>query len=612
MTITDLDGDGLAGCFKFNSLDPTTCAGANLFSSDDSGNSGTGGSARIPGIGADVDANGNPLGVVFGRFQPITDFIDPAPPGVDTQAPLPVGPIAPGFLFTAFPFVPTTFDPNAQTGGVNPEVATPTEGFVTVTGSSSALLTMQSLPFGGLFNSNKPNYFFLDPDEGTFAGTITQINSDNGTTRTFNYAMTWNHLITNTEDPTGQFPGFNAFWRLEGVVTTESAPFTINNPPVIQAFNAAQDARIPTTIVTADGGLVAVTVTAEDPDGNGLTYDWSQSAVEPVGPADQAVFSFDPANLPAGPVAVVVVVGDDVAEPLTVTGNVILNVQPTAPVLSDTEDSDGDGIPDATEGFGDEDFDGIANYQDPIDGNTDPGRNRVDFSNPSRGDIVTSAGRLRLGSTATATADGTFVVTDADIAQYGGPTATPTTNSQDRLNDVKNVGPIPNGIRDFTIEDLDIGATVQIVIPQDQPLPAVPAYRKYTADTGWIPFSTVSGNALASAPKVNGACPPPSDPAYDTPVGQNTGQTVMVAGDDCVRLTIVDGGGNDADRTRNGVISDPGTVSSDGPASSASSSSGCTLGTGGGVRGDWWLILLGLLGLFGLKRSTHKTPADPR
>src|SRR5690606_23409832 len=126
----------------------------------------------------------------------------------------------------------------------NPEVATPPEGFVTVTGPDSALLTIDSMPFGGLFNSNTPNLFFLDPDDGTLATTITAVNDDdNGSTRTFNYVMTWDHNITELEDPTEKFTNFRAFWRLEGVITAEAQPFVINNPPQVDAFTATQGAR---------------------------------------------------------------------------------------------------------------------------------------------------------------------------------------------------------------------------------------------------------------------------------------------------------------------------------------------------------------------------------
>ncbi|MEE9493232.1 MAG: immunoglobulin-like domain-containing protein [Gammaproteobacteria bacterium] len=607
MTIEDLDGDGLAGCFKFVNLDPVTCDGATFFSSDGSGFLGAEGSERIPGIGADEDGSGNPIGIKFGEFQPVVDFV-PRPANLPSLhasiTTVPLGPISPGFLYTKLPFVPITFDPSSQAGSANPTVAEVPFGFVTQTDSDSALLTIPSLPFGGLFNFD--NLFYLPPDPGTFSGTASVNNDDNGTTQTFNYTMTWNHFITAIEDPTQEFTEFNAFWRLEGVITAESASFDINGTPTVGKVSASQVGRDSTAIITADGGAVTVSVEAQDPDGNALTYDWSQNGVTAIGPADQPTFTFDPSNLSPGVQAMTVTVSDVVSEPLSAIGEIILRVETTSPVLSSSADFDSDGILDADEGFADDDGDGIANYQDATDGSVNPGRNRLDPANPGAGDIVSDSGILKLGRIASALGSSAFAISEEDIAQYGGSAATPVNNARDRLNDVRGVGPVAGGIRDFVVAGLSAGDTIQIVIPQNTPLPVEPQYRKYSPDTGWTLFSRVSGNAWASAPKVGGVCPDSSDPAYDAPT--DISGTMMVAGDDCVRLTIVDGGANDADRVRNGVIHDPGTVSGNGSASSAENGGGCTLSEAGNrnLRGDWALLFAGLLGLFGFNKTRKR------
>ena len=605
MTISDLDGDGIAGCFKFDSLDTATCSLANRFSSDGSAVSGFDepANATFSGTGTDLDDDGNPIGIRFGVFQPITEF--KVPPEFGTQ-PQPVGPISPGFMFSGFPFVPLTVDPPTTS-------AEPPSGFVTVSGNTG-IITIESMPFSGLYNSSNPNLFFLNPDPGTLSSVVFQINNDDdGVTRTFDYSMTWSHIITPEEDPTGAFVNFNAFWRLEGVIKADSVPFVVNEPPQVTDMRASQSDRDPTTIVVTNDGTVTVSVTASDPDGDGLLYDWSQNTVTAVGPTDQSAFEFDPFGLSDDPIAIKVIVSDDAEEPLSVETEIVLNVEISSPSLSSSEDSNGNGIDDATEGFGDDDNDGIPNYQDAIDGNTDPGRNRVDFSDPSRGDIVVGAGRLRLGQVTTAAGNGIFVTTEDEIAQYGGPGLTPVDNALDRLNLVDKVGPIEGGIRDFTVDGLGIGEAVQVVLPQDQPLPELPVYRKYTATKGWVPFSAVSGAALASAKKVNGVCPGPSDAAYDSPVDPN-GNTFMVQGDECVRLTIVDGGVNDGDFTRNGVVDDPGTPSDNGTAASrdrignGSGGFGCTLfsaSTANQSRGDLWLFALFLAGLYGIGRYRH-------
>ncbi len=605
MTISDLDGDGLAGCFKFNSLD-ALCSLANRFSSDDTGDVGFTDplNTRFSGSGTDLDGNLNPIGIRFGVFQPIINFIDPPEFGTNPQ---PEGPITPGFMFTGFPFVPFTFDPPSET-------ALPPSGFVTVSGATS-ILTIESMPFSGLYNSATPNAFFLDPDDGTLSATITADNmDDNGTTRTFNYVMTWQHIITPLEDPTGAFNNFNAHWRLEGVITADSVPFVVNNPPQVTGISASQAALDPTSIVVRPDGFVTATVTATEPDGEGLVYDWSQSpaavVAAAVGATDQSSFMFDPAGLPAGPIALRVVVSDDnAASPLSINAQLVLRIVNTAPVLSAANDSDGDGVNDAAEGYGDADNDGIPEYQDAIDGAVDPGRNRIDFSDPASGDIVSSAGRLRLGQVTTAAGHGIFSTTETEIGIFAGPGITPTGNSTDILSQVAGIGPIADGIRDFIVEGLMPGDAVQVVIPYNTLMPALPNYRKYTPTKGWVPFTVGGGNALASAGKLpNGNCPDPTDPAYDAPVDSN-GNTFIVEGDECVRLTIVDGGVNDADFTRNGVVVDPGVPAGNGAVPvSAGGGGGCVAiqsDTRTSMRADWWLIGLLLAGL-GVRRLVKR------
>jgi hypothetical protein len=66
-------------------------------------------------------------------------------------------------------------------------------------------------------------------------------------------------------------------------------------------------------------------------------------------------------------------------------------------------------------------------------------------------------------------------------------------------------------------------------------------------------FVEDSKNKLSSAVGEEGVCPAPGDSAYQ----HNDG---LVEGDYCVQLLIEDGGPNDADSLKNGVIADPGGV----------------------------------------------------
>jgi hypothetical protein len=115
------------------------------------------------------------------------------------------------------------------------------------------------------------------------------------------------------------------------------------------------------------------------------------------------------------------------------------------------------------------------------------------------------------------------------------------------------------GYFDFEIHGLThSGQSVLIVIPLHAAIPDNPAYRKYTENNGWQDFVEDGRNSLASAagesganPPEAGICPPPGDPAFIP--GLNPGHY-------CVQLMIEDGGPNDSDGRKNGVIVDPGAV----------------------------------------------------
>jgi len=555
MTISDINGDGLVGCFRFNDINPNTCDGANRFSSDGSAadpNAGTG-SATLPGEGTDLDADGNPVGIRFGVFQ--------------NQ----LGLISPGFLFTGFPFVPFTFDPPTES-------AVPPAGFVTLAGSEG-LIQLDSFPWGGTWTSTKANQFVLGPDAGTLSASILEIEPviDGLDTRTFKYRMAWSHIITAEEDQTGgQFTNFNARWLIEGVITTSSTPTVLNDPPIITAVTAADVDFDPTRTLIRDNGLVEVTVKAEDPNGDGLKYKWS-GPVTPLDGANKSTLTFDSSELVIGDLKLRIKVTDDSDSPLSTSEDLLLKVVSNAP------DPD----------YGDDDDDGIPNYLDVIDGKVAPMRNLRDPNDISAGEVVSNKGRVQLGDTAFSSGRYSFIVTEGDIGV------------EDRVNLADGLGHTGGGIYNFKISNLDVGATVRVVLPQSVPLPNITEYRKYSDANGWFTFSATGGNELASAKRVKGDCPEPDDNAYDDSLG-------LVGGDDCIRLTVVDGGAMDADGTRNGVVHDPGTASNNGlaPKGGGINKNGCSAAPNDvdpAARSDWWLVA-GFLALLGyVRRKTRRT-----
>lgn len=198
---------------------------------------------------------------------------------------------------------------------------------------------------------------------------------------------------------------------------------------------------------------------------------------------------------------------------------------------------------------------------------------------------------LRSGSTVTSAEKSGNRITLDDIISHGGADGGPALYpAEDDL--------VPSQIVDFEVAGLVTpGQTVSIVIPQESPIPENAIYRKYLPYAGWVTFTEDANNSLASARKVNGICPEPDDTAYTTG---------LTAGDNCVQLSIEDGGPNDADQQANTIIKDPGGVASvtGSDTSSASSSNGESSGSGGGSG----LYLLWLLALSGLIRHRKATP----
>jgi len=321
-----------------------------------------------------------------------------------------------------------------------------------------------------------------------------------------------------------------------------------------------------TRLVTQAGGLVVVAAAVTDANVNDVHgYDWSATDNVLVDTdSDVATFSFDPADLPAGVYTLNVSVNDGLE---TVWTQLVFNVIASAPILT-AIDSDGDGIDDATEGYGDSDGDGVPDYLD----NSNIAQNVVQQRNSDIEMFLmeTEPGLvLSLGSIAFVSGNGQTGVSDNDLEQYGDGGVSGVSDASYAFN---------NGLFDFNIEGLRIpGQSVSIVVAQDAAIPAQAIYRKLMPN-GWQDFVEDSNNGLASAPGVEGYCPPPGDSSFVPGLTQ---------GHWCVELTIEDGGPNDADGVVNQVVKDPGGVA----VLTATPVTVTVTGSGGGGSISLWLVL---------------------
>jgi MYXO-CTERM domain-containing protein len=259
-----------------------------------------------------------------------------------------------------------------------------------------------------------------------------------------------------------------------------------------------------------------------------------------------------------------------------------LVVQATEPALSSTADTNGDGIVDSIEGYLDAYGKAIPAYLDSDPGapqalqTVPPGSSSrfTPYLEAQQGD------RLRLGPTVLATGRVSgATVTAADVAAYGDGSGAPS-NGTDTYT---NVG----GLFDFEVHGVAPGGTAQIVLPLQSAIRSGAVYRQYSAAAGWHDFVGDASNSLASAHSSGGVCPGPGSTAYTAG---------LTAFNDCVRLTIQDGGPDDEDGVANGVVRDPGGVA-------VAPSSSATPGTpkpSAGAFAPW--VLLGLLAAWARRR----------
>jgi hypothetical protein len=258
----------------------------------------------------------------------------------------------------------------------------------------------------------------------------------------------------------------------------------------------------------------------------------------------------------------------------------ILAIQPALT----SSDVDRDGLSDEEEGFVDEDLDGLPAFMDISD--------------------VTYIQPIHVNAAITK-----FVETDPGLALSLGKYARLQQSDGVLLSEqeIINTGLIsPDEIEhqdeyfDFEISDiLPVGSSVNIVLPLQDNIPEFGIYRKYSDVQGWQNFVEDADNRLASTVSANGVCPAP---------GSNIYSAGLTKGDNCVRLTIKDGGPNDADGIENGTIDDPGGIAAKSTKDIVKNLDPQTSSTSGGALAlnlGLLIMLLGWRGFFAyVKRTT--------
>ena len=297
------------------------------------------------------------------------------------------------------------------------------------------------------------------------------------------------------------------------------------------------------------GGAVTVDALASDVNmGQAHSYDWSGTDNALVPPVVSNMQSWPPTIPGPGNYLIDVVVTDNGVPALSTRVTRILNVVAGGVVPLGAVDTDGDGFDDnhPTEGYTDDDSDGIPNYLDAIGGGGDSNLipdQTVDFSISHL--IMTDPGLgIAIGSTAQAANKFGVSLTDGEIAGFGSVSGGAPPNPDDNFDHF-------GGIYNFEISGLIPGSVAHVVIPLQTAIPKNAIYRKFNPATGWGNFVENANNSIASALGAPGACPEPGSSLYAI------GLQYL---HNCLQLTVQDGGPNDTDGLVNGVVIDPGTI----------------------------------------------------
>lgn len=345
------------------------------------------------------------------------------------------------------------------------------------------------------------------------------------------YTVNWEALITGLP-----FNGKVGTW----VMRICPSPCVLIPPAKAPTLEATYGGAVTRTLV--QGGVGGATVTFDAGfDATGINFVWdgtddslddaagSGGVAPPSNTLDTLTISqalIDAAAL--GVHRVLVKVTDTNVTPNAVaTGEVLLRVAAGA-----VPDTDNDGIPDSADSI------------------TDVTMLQSDSTTETEFVMTTSAGSLKLGTTAFCASNTSAEITIPNITAGGGIACAATTNAVDATGTVATgVG----GYFDFEVHGLTRGQTVDVVIPLKAPIGVNAGYRKYKPFSGWLPFDQTTGDTVMSAAGTPGTCPSAASGEY---------VAGLVEGYNCLKLSITDGGPNDADGGADGIIKDPGAMSS--------------------------------------------------
>jgi hypothetical protein len=306
--------------------------------------------------------------------------------------------------------------------------------------------------------------------------------------------------------------------------------------PTVSLF-VQQSGRDAQVVYLSPAAPITVSAQVYNPDGGTLVYVWDSSSLTAGVTNLGDHLSIDPALIIAGTYPLTLTVQDGGHR---VTRTIALIVQNTLPALSNAADTDHDGVPDATEGFVDSNHNGLLDYLDVMDGSAPEiiplrlgtGINLLLMASADKG-LHMSAGTYAVAAQSATTPQAGIQIFATQVANNSGVIL-------DTTNDA--IG----AIFDFEVSGLTPVATVaHVVLPLPIALVAGVQWREISASGHWIDFVSTGGDEIRSALRVNGQCPLAQSPLY---------LPGLIPGNNCVQLTLTDGGPNDGDGVVNGAV----------------------------------------------------------
>ncbi len=387
------------------------------------------------------------------------------------------------------------------------------------------------------------------------------------------YKFFWSSLIVD-----GSFDGKTGDWVLNAECLT--CPPSAAGASV--RLEATQASQITQTATNTDGDVV---ITTDLADTAGYIFNWSQTndALDGGAIITGPTLTIAPAAISEGVYNIKVLVSNNNTDPIEKSAATMLLKIVANGDLTLIGDSDNDGIPNAA---------------DPI---TDPAMLQTRNGDNQLHIMTTTDGALTLGDTAICTSQISTEVSLNDIKNNAaqGCTAPPGNVSDTFGLDEGAVVPGIGGYRDFVVRDVVQGSQIQVVIPMTTAIAKNAGYRSYSGVDGWKAFNTnppdenapTVFDSIASIAGSPGECPAATDAGWSDGLTQ---------GHYCMRLSITDGGLNDADGQSNGVVVSTATTVTYAGINSDLVEGGCSMSTtpkGLKNHADWLLVMLSLIWL---------------